>query len=302
MIKLPNSYFRKPNWIRMVTPDPARINELKQKLNLSKLNTVCQEAKCPNLNECWSIGTATIMILGDICTRGCKFCHIKTGNPRGVIDKKEPFRVANQIQESQLKYVVITCVDRDDLPDGGAEIFSRTVKEIKIKSPEIKIETLIGDFQGEESSLRVLVGSGPEVIAHNLETVEALTPMVRDRRATYQNSLKVLKKVKELDPQRLTKSSLMVGLGETISELKQTCQDLRNIGVDIITFGQYLRPTLRHLSVKRYYHPDEFVELETMARELGFLFVASGALVRSSYRAAELFIKGYLDEKAKKRK
>lgn len=297
MKKIPPQYFRKPEWIRMAQPQQENLQQLKHNLNIKKLNTVCQEAKCPNINECWSQGTATIMILGDTCTRGCKFCNIKTGNPRGVVDGEEPLRVAEQISESNLRYVVITCVDRDDLADGGASVFAETIIRVKSRTPDIKIETLIGDFQGISEPLRVLVESGPDVVAHNVETVEALTPMVRDRRATYRNSLKVLKEVKTIDPKRLTKSSIMVGLGETMDELKATCMDLREQGVDIITFGQYLRPTMKHLSVKRYYHPDEFKALEEMSRAIGFLYVASGPLVRSSYRAAELFINKYLRER-----
>lgn len=294
--KPPPSYHRKPSWIQMSTVNSDRFNSVKKDLNINKLNTVCQEAKCPNINECWSQGTATIMILGDTCTRGCRFCNIKTGNPNGIVDEEEPQRVSEQVLASHLKYVVITCVDRDDLEDGGAKIFADTITLIKKKSSLIKIESLIGDYQGSYDSLMTLLASNPDVISHNLETVEPLTPMVRDRRATYRNSLQLLERIKSKDPKKITKSSLMVGLGETKEELYQTCIDLRNVGVDIITFGQYLRPTMKHLAVKRYYSIEEFKALEIMARDCGFKFVASGPMVRSSYRAAELFLLGHLQK------
>ena len=268
---------------------------MKEKLNLRNLNTVCQEAKCPNINECWSQGTATIMILGDVCTRFCKFCNVKTGNPAGIVDEEEPERVASEIVQSKLTYVVITCVDRDDLVDGGAGIFASTISLIKDRNKEIKVEALISDYRGSKASLAKIIASRVDVLAHNVETVENLTPMVRDRRANYRTSLKLLANAKKKKPTLLTKSSIMLGLGETLAEVLKSLDDLRESGVDIVTLGQYLRPSKKHLSVKKYYRLEEFRYLEKEARDRGFLFVAAGPLVRSSYRAAELFAKGHLE-------
>lgn len=286
-----------PSFIRIKPPQNETYYEVRSKLNELSLNTVCKEAKCPNLSECWSEGTATVMILGDVCTRGCRFCNIKTGNPKGIVDEEEPKRVAAQVLESGLKYVVITCVDRDDLSDGGASIFAETIEEIKKGGSSIRVEGLTSDYRGDENSIKRLSESGADVLAHNIETVERLTPTVRDRRAHYKQSLNVLSAFKKFSPKVLTKSSIMVGLGESKEEVIQSAKDLRDHGVDVVTFGQYLRPTSKHLKVERYYFPEEFKELELMARELGFLYVASGPLVRSSYRAAELFAKRYLDSK-----
>ena len=280
----------KPSWIKIKPPTTERYHKLKKELNLNGLNTVCQEAKCPNLNECWSTGTATIMILGDTCTRACRFCNVKTGNPKGMIDKQEPLRVAKQLAQSNLDYVVITCVDRDDLADGGAGIFAQTIIEIKKQIPNLKVECLISDYRGSFVAIETIVKSDPHVVAHNLETTERLTKKVRDPKSNYHQSLQLLRRVKELNPTKLTKSSLMVGLGESLLEIEEACDDLKKNGVDIVTFGQYLRPNRRLLPVEKYYTPVEFKYLEKMARKKGFLFVASGSLVRSSYRASELFV------------
>ncbi|MBL8995355.1 MAG: lipoyl synthase [Spirochaetia bacterium] len=287
----------KPEWIRIRPPSGPVYQELRGNLKLKNLHTVCQEALCPNIGECWSSGTATIMILGDTCTRGCRFCNVKSGNPKGVVDLEEPVRVAEQIQDSNLKYLVLTCVDRDDLPDGGAFIFAETVSEIKKRRPDIRVETLISDYSGKRESLEKVMSSGPDVIAHNVETIRRLTPTVRDPRASFDQSLELLRRVKEIDPKRLSKSSVMIGLGETLEEALACASELRQAGVDIVTFGQDLRPSAKHLPVVRYAAPAEFEELEKRAREMGFLFVASGPFVRSSYRAAELFIHGHLEKK-----
>lgn len=289
----------KPEWIRIKPPSSKQYFETRELINKHKLHTVCQEAMCPNISECWSGGTATIMILGERCTRGCRFCNVKTGNPQGIVDKTEPKRVASQLEPTPFKYVVLTCVDRDDLPDGGAFIFADTVREIKALRPDMKLETLISDYQGDEKALQKVVDAHPEVIAHNVETVEQLTPKVRDHRASYRQSLQVLENIKKKEKSILSKSSLMVGLGETIEELLQTARDMRSVGVDILTYGQYLSPSKRHLKVERYYTPSEFKQLEEESRKMGFLYVASGPLVRSSYRAAELFIHGHLVEQEK---
>ncbi len=285
---------KKPSYIKMQPITGNGFFKLKKKLNLKNLHTVCEEAKCPNISECWSQGTATIMILGDTCTRFCKFCNVKTGNPQGVVDQDEPFRVAEEIVQSGLSYVVLTCVDRDDLIDGGAGIFAETIENIKQKNSTIKVEALISDYRGSSSSLKKITATRLDVLAHNIETVEALTPMVRDRRASYRVSLNLLEAAKKEKPKLLTKSSIMLGLGETMEEVETSLEDLRKAGVDIVTLGQYLRPSKRHLSVKKYYSLEEFKGLEKIAREKGFLFVAAGPLVRSSYRAAELFVKGHL--------
>lgn len=261
------------------------------------LHTVCEEAKCPNVGECLSEGTATVMIMGNVCTRGCRFCGVETGDPRGLLDEKEPARVAEAVSESGLDYIVLTSVVRDDLPDGGSEHFARTIRAIRDLSPGVMIEVLIPDFRGDMDSLELLVGTRPEVVAHNIEVVRRLSPHVRDRRASYDRSLELLRAAKELAPELLTKSSIMVGLGETGTEVMETMRDLSHNRVDILTIGQYLRPTKRRLPVTRYVSPEEFRDFEYEAREMGFRYVAAGPLVRSSYRAGELYIKGLLDEK-----
>jgi len=236
------------------------------------------------------------MLMGAVCTRGCRFCAVTSGHPNGYLDPLEPWKVAHVISEWGLDYIVLTSVARDDLPDGGAEHFAKTIRAIKQKTPRTLVEVLIPDFRGDINALKTVVDAQPEVIGHNIETVERLTPKVRDRRASYRQSLTVLENVKKLDPTRYTKSSIMVGLGETDAEILQTMRDLRDVGVDILTIGQYLRPSPRHLEVVEYVHPEKFAQWKEIGEALGFRYVASGPLVRSSYRAGEFFIKSLLRE------
>jgi len=259
-----------------------------------RLHTVCDEALCPNISECWGSGTATIMLLGDTCTRACKFCAVKTGNPRGYIDRDEPRRVAEAVKELNLDYVVLTSVTRDDLEDGGASIYAETVRLVKEVCPDIIVEVLIPDFNNDPNALKMVVESGVDVVAHNIETVERLTPKVRDPRAGYWKSLKTLKMVKDLSDKVYTKSSIMLGLGERDDEVVKAMRDLRSVGVDILTIGQYLQPTRHHLPVVEYVTPEKFRWFREIGERLGFLYVASGPLVRSSYKAGEYFIKHVL--------
>ena len=279
----------KPQWLKIKLEYNEKFHDVKRTLREKKLYTVCEEAKCPNINECWSHGTATIMILGDTCTRGCKFCAVKTGNPKGWVDPLEPLHVVETIKHLQLKYVVLTMVDRDDLLDGGAFHVYRTVLEIRKNFPDIKIETLVGDFQGNKNSISLIANSPIDVFAHNVETVERLTPIVRDPRASYKQSLFVLEYAKKVNPKILTKSSIMVGLGETEEEVIQTMKNLRSVGVDILTIGQYLQPTKRHLNVVEYVPPYKFKWYRDIGLQIGFKEVFSGPLVRSSYRAEKVF-------------
>jgi lipoic acid synthetase len=237
------------------------------------LHTVCEEAHCPNVHECWGGGTATIMLMGSVCTRGCRFCAVTSGHPKGYLDPLEPWKVAQVVSEWGLDYIVLTSVARDDLPDGGAEHFAKTIRAIKQKTPRTLVEVLIPDFRGDINALKTVVEAQPEVIGHNIETVERLTPKVRDRRASYRQSLAVLENVKKLDPTRYTKSSIMVGLGETDEEILQTMRDLRAVGVDILTIGQYLRPSPRHLEVVEYVHPQKFAQWKEIGEALGFRYV-----------------------------
>ncbi|MFP5519955.1 MAG: lipoyl synthase [Bdellovibrionia bacterium] len=289
------AHVTKPEWLKVRAPQGENYTRIKGMLGDLKLATVCQEARCPNMGECWSGGTATFMIMGDTCTRGCRFCNVKTGNPKGAIDPFEPEKVAYSISQMNLEYVVITTVDRDDLEDQGAEHFARTVRTIKKLAPELIVEILAGDFRGDKDLVWHLTEAKPDVYAHNIETVERLTPSVRDPRAGYRQSLNVLKYVKEKDPTRFTKSSLMLGLGETDEEVIQSLKDLREVGCDVVTFGQYLQPTPRHLKVVEYVTPDKFKWWQKTAEDMGFLYVASGPLVRSSYRAGEFFMKAMIE-------
>ncbi|MGE0173767.1 MAG: lipoyl synthase [Oligoflexales bacterium] len=283
-------HVKKPEWLKTKVPTGSTYFKIKQDLRQRKLYTVCEEAKCPNIGECWSFNTATFMILGDTCTRACRFCHVKTGNPGGWYDKEEPVKVAESVQQMGLKYVVITMVDRDDMEDGGAFHCKNVFNKVRNQSPSTIIEFLGGDFSGKPESLSALLEGQPKVYAHNIETVRRLTPRVRDARATYDRSLGVLRDVKKLAPYNLyTKSSIMLGLGETEDEIVESMKDLRAHNVDFLTLGQYMRPTKQHLSIKRWVHPDEFAHLKQVAESLGFLSVASGPLVRSSYRAWEFF-------------
>ena len=287
---------QKPSWLKVKAPASNTYFKLKSMFKQLNLATVCQEARCPNIGECWSGGTATIMLMGEVCTRGCRFCHVKTGNPKGAMDLEEPEKVGFAITQMGLDYVVLTSVDRDDLPDGGADHFARTVETIKLHHHKLIVEVLTPDFKAHPQHILRVVNAQPDVFAHNIETVERLTPAVRDPKAGYHQSLYVLEKVKNFDDSRYTKSSIMLGLGEVKSEIYQTLKDLRGVGCDIVTFGQYLQPTRRHLNVKSYIHPDEFQEWKTIAEGMGFLYVASGPLVRSSYKAGEYFMKGIIDK------
>jgi len=292
---------KKPDWLKVRAPGGEHFTKLKNMMGELKLATVCQEAKCPNIGECWSGGTATIMLMGDICTRGCKFCHVKTGNPRGALDPTEPEKVAYSIGQmgEDIHYIVLTSVDRDDLPDQGAGHFARTIRTIKLQNPGVIVEILTPDFRGDTECIETVVNSNPDVFAHNIETVERLQSKVRDYRAGYQQSMSVLATVKRINPQIFTKTSLMLGLGETSEEILATLIDLRKIGCDVVTFGQYLQPTPKHLGVERFYTPEEFAHWQKVAEDMGFLYVASGPLVRSSYRAGEFFMKGVIDKRKK---
>lgn len=289
----------KPSWLKVKAPAGENYSRIKSMLGDLKLATVCQEARCPNIGECWGGGTATFMLMGEVCTRGCRFCNVKTGNPKGKLDPLEPEKVAYSIAQMDLEYVVITSVDRDDLPDQGSGHFARTVKTIKKLDPELIVEILTPDFRGDVELIKKLADSKPDVFAHNVETVERLQKGVRDPRANYAQSLKVLQTVKEHDPSRYTKTSLMLGLGETDEEILKTLCDLRDIGCDVVTFGQYLQPTPRHLKVIDYITPEKFDFWKKTAEELGFLYSASGPLVRSSYRAGEFFMKGLVERQKK---
>lgn len=288
---------QKPHWFKIRPGAGFDYARIRQALDRHDLHTVCQEARCPNLAECWGTGTATFMILGDTCTRGCRFCAVRTGNPKGAVDPLEPHKVALSLANWGLDYAVITSVDRDDLPDGGSVHFAQTIRQIHLHAPHTRVEVLIPDFRGDRRALRCVVEAGPDVVAHNIETVRRLSPAIRDVRANYDQSLAVLRGVKEIDAGRLTKSSIMLGLGEHQDEVHQTMADLRRAGVDVLTVGQYLRPTSskRHLGVVDYVPLEQFDAYRDMGQALGFAYVASGPLVRSSYRAGEFFIKALLN-------
>lgn len=284
----PNKYIpieRKPTWLRVKSQNSSKYRELKSIVSEKKLHTVCEEAMCPNIQECWSHGTATFMLLGSVCTRACRFCAVDTGNPKGSLDKDEPIKVASSIAHMNLKYAVLTSVNRDDLRDGGAEHFSHTIQAIKEKAPEVIVEALVPDFLGNKQSIEILLNSKLEVFAQNLETVSRLTKRVRDPRAGYDQTLEVLSYAKQHSPSVITKTSLMVGLGETEEEILKTFDDIRRTGVDVLTLGQYMRPTVNHLPVEKWYTPEEFEYFKGLAIGMGFLEVASGPMVRSSYRA-----------------
>lgn len=280
---------RHPDWIRVRAPIGERYTKLKGLVRTLRLNTVCEEALCPNVGECWGAGTLTIMILGDLCTRACRFCAVTTGSPRGVVDHDEPRRVAEAVAELELNYVVITSVDRDDLPDQGAGIFAQTVLEIKTRAPRTLVEVLTPDFSGRSELMKIVVDARPDVISQNIETVRRLTYTVRDRRAGYDQTLSILRSVKEADPGLRTKSSILLGFGETMDEVLETMGDLRTARVDLLAIGQYLRPTdkRRHYPLVEYVHPDDFKRLKEEGMKMGFSFIASGPLVRTSYKAFE---------------
>ncbi len=282
---------KKPDWIRVRASFDPKYGVVKKQVESKKLNTVCEEAMCPNISECWSSGTATFMLMGSVCTRACKFCSVDTGNPNGWLDKDEPEKTAAAVSIMDLKYVVLTSVNRDDLPDGGAQHYANTVKAIKERNPSTAVEALTPDFKGLRNSVEILVNSGIEVFAQNLETVERLTHPVRDPRAGYQQTLDVLKKAKELNKNVLTKTSLILGLGEQTDEIEKTMDDLLDHKVDILTLCQYLRPTLNHLPVHKWVTPEEFNMYRKIGIQKGFLEVVSGPMVRSSYRAERALLK-----------
>jgi len=278
---------RKPAWLKVTLPGKGDFGKMDSILARYNLNTVCQSAQCPNQGECWGRCTSTIMILGEVCTRNCKFCAVDTGNPKGFLDWTEPERVAGAVKELGLDYVVITSVDRDDLEDGGAELFAATIRRIKETVPGVLCEPLIPDFFGRRDLLEKVIQSSPDVLGHNLETVRRLTPFVRDRRAGYDLSLKVLTLAKEINPSLPVKSGIMLGLGETDEEVLETLRDIRNAGADIVTLGQYLMPTRKHLPVQRYVDPETFRFFSEEAYKMGFKYAPSAPLVRSSYHAEE---------------
>ena len=278
-------YGDKPKWLRAKMPSGAGYTGVRQTVREHRLSTVCEESMCPNIGECWNNGTATIMVMGSVCTRACRFCAVDTGNPKGWLDPEEPLNTARAVRLMGLGYVVITSVDRDDLPDGGAAHYAQCVREIKAMNPETAVEALTPDFNGVMSDVERVVDSGLDVFAQNVETVRRLTHPVRDPRAGYERTISVLAHAKAYRPDVLTKTSLMLGLGEQDREISQTMHDLREAGVDILTLGQYLRPTPNHLPVERYVAPDEFDAYRREGLDLGFLEVVAGPLVRSSYRA-----------------
>jgi lipoic acid synthetase len=289
LISAKPAHVRKPDWLHVSLPMGEQYERVKAEVNALQLHTVCKEAACPNLAECWGVGTATIMILGDVCTRGCRFCNVKTGSPHGIVDWLEPVRVAEAVRELGWRYLVLTAVDRDDLADGGALIFANTVRAIHERVPGARVEILSGDFRGDLRALDVVMDAGPEVFAHNLETVRRLTPQVRDRRAGYEQSLRVLDHAKRRAPDRFTKTSIMLGLGERDDEIERAMEDARSVGVDIFTMGQYLQPSKKHLRVEEFVNPRRFEELGALARTKGFHQVVSSPLSRSSYHAEQAF-------------
>lgn len=292
-------HVRKPDWLKIKLNTNESYTGLKKMMREKKLHTVCEEARCPNIHECWAVRkTATFMILGDICTRGCRFCAVKTGLPT-ELDLQEPERVAESVETMGLKHVVITAVARDDLKDGGAAVFAETVRAVRRKNPFCTIEVLPSDMLGNESSLQTLMDARPNIMNHNIETVRRLTPKVRAR-AKYDRTLEFLRRAKEMHPDIPTKSSLMVGLGETKEEILETMDDLRANNVDILTIGQYLQPTKKHLKVIKYYHPDEFAELKEIAMQKGFSHCEAGPLVRSSYHADEQVNEAQVNMEARK--
>lgn len=286
MVNKNDEYLRKPEWLKIKLNTNKTYTGLKKMMREERLHTVCEEAKCPNIHECWAVRkTATFMILGDLCTRGCRFCAVKTGLPT-ELDWEEPERVARSVEVMGLRHCVITAVARDDLADGGAAIFAETIRAIRRRVPSCTVEVLPSDMKGDYESLKTLMDAKPDIFNHNIETVERLTKRIRSK-ATYQRSLELLKRVKEISPNTPTKSSIMVGLGETKEEIIQAMDDLLAHNVDIMTIGQYLQPTKKHLKVERYVHPDEFAELKEIALQKGFKHCEAGPLVRSSYHADE---------------
>jgi lipoyl synthase len=282
---------RKPSWLRVPLPGGERYGRVRQTLGALRLHTVCEEAHCPNVGECWGGGTATVMLLGDVCTRGCRFCNVKTAARPPAPDPEEPRHLAEAVRSLGLDYVVVTSVDRDDLPDGGAAHFAEAIARLH-QIPGLLVEVLTPDFRGDPEAVRAVGRAGPDVFANNLETVRRLTPVVRDPRSGYDQTLEVLARMAREFPGVVTKSSLMVGLGESPGEVEQAMRDLRAAGTQILTLGQYLRPSSWHLPVAEWVAPERFRAYRQAGEGLGFRYVASGPLVRSSYRAAELFLRG----------
>jgi len=289
---------RKPDWLKVRVPQGERFAWIRNQARSLRLHTVCEEARCPNIGECWQGGTATFMLMGETCTRGCRFCSVDTARNPPPLDVAEPVNVAETIREMKLDYVVLTSVNRDDLPDQGAGHFAETIRRCQLASPELLIEVLIPDFQGDESLLRTILASRPAVLAHNVETVPRLTARVRDPRASFEQSIQVLEQSKKIAPEIFTKSSLMLGVGESEAEILEAMAVLRGAGVDFLTLGQYLQPDKRKLPVEAFLPPETFARLEKLGLEMGFGYVASGPLVRSSYRAAEFFISRAIREGA----
>jgi len=281
----------KPRWLKAQVPSGVGFSQVRRNVRTHRLSTVCEESKCPNIGECWNAGTATIMLMGSVCTRACRFCAVDTGNPNGWLDQQEPENTARSVALMDLGYVVLTSVDRDDLADGGAAHYAACVAAVKKHNPDTKVEALTPDFRGQRDAVTTVVTSGLDVFAQNIETVERLTERVRDPRAGYQQTLDVLAMAKEMVPKVLVKTSLMLGLGEQIDEVEATMNALRARGVDILTLGQYLQPTANHLPVERFVSPDEFDRLRQIGLEKGFLEVVAGPMVRSSYRADRVFEK-----------
>ena len=276
---------RLPQWLKVKMPGSEGYRQIKGLLDGARLNTVCAEAHCPNIGECWDRGTATFMILGDICTRACAYCAVDTGKPVGL-DLQEPARVADAVERMGLRYAVITSVDRDDLPDGGASIFAQTIRQVRKRMPDTKVEVLIPDFQGDSDALKKVMDASPDTLNHNIETVRRVFGRVRPK-GNYDGSLELLARAKDIVPNAVTKSGMMVGLGETWDEIIETMRDLREVDCDLLTIGQYLRPSNKHVALAKWYTPAEFDELGAIGRSLGFSHVASGPLVRSSYHADE---------------
>lgn len=298
----PDASNRKPSWLKAQPTLGPNYERLKKTVRGLGLATVCEEARCPNIGECWGggkdgIATATIMIMGDTCTRGCSFCAVKTSKKPKPLDPEEPAKVAKAIAQWGLDYIVFTSVDRDDYEDFGANHFAKTVRLLREQLPEIMIECLTPDFQGDKELIDMMAKSGLDVFAHNVETVERLQRRVRDYRANYKQSLFVLEQAKVSVPTMVTKTSLMLGVGERKEDVYQTLKDLRNSGVDVVTFGQYLRPSTKHMPVKEYVTPEAFAEWQKVAEQMGFLYVASGPMVRSSYKAGEFFMKSLLQNR-----
>ncbi len=286
-----------PQWLAIKPASTEKYSSIKNSITEKGLHTVCVEAHCPNITECWSSGTATFMILGDLCTRGCTFCAVSKMAKGAVIDEKEPEKLAAIVKEWGLDYIVITSVCRDDLPDQGSMHFARCVAEIKKLNPNTLVEVLIPDFKDDPECLSRIVQSHPDVIGHNIETVERLTPKARDRRASYRQSLDVLRRFKEIDSSTYTKSAMMLGIGEREEEVIAALGDLRTSGVDFLAMGQYLRPSQHHLEIKEYVRPEVFEHYKEIALSMGFKYVAAGPFVRSSYKAGEYFIKSIVAKK-----